>query len=243
MIDYERFPGLDGFYLEDSFVLDITETPSPLIFSLDAVLTPEHPAYRPPRAGEHHCYRPADLTFSECTSVEWLHPSHRFFTDATEAKDLGNIDALAAGANSVFLEGDWGRVRVWGSPTNGYPRPRMKLQLDHDSTVGDRARGDSAMPDDTGLPGINSYIDLIDRFLRGSRQRARLSTHLSPDGQENEQRILGEPVFPVLHELFEDADRYVAEPRLRTGTEDLDDEGLMSSAGRAREALRHLGYT
>ncbi|TRW86184.1 hypothetical protein FK535_06830 [Mycolicibacterium sp. 018/SC-01/001] len=137
MIDYEHFPGLDGFYLEDSFVLDITETPSTLIFSLDAVLTPEHPAYRPPRPGEHHCYRPADLTFSECTSVEWLHRSHRFFTDATGAKDLGNIDALVAGANSVLLEGDWGRVRVWGSRSNGCPRPRMGLQSDHDPAVSD----------------------------------------------------------------------------------------------------------
>lgn len=137
MIEYEQFPGLDGFYLEDSFVLAITEAPSKLMFSLDAVLTPEHPAYRPPRPGQHHCYRPADLTFSEWTRVEWLHRSHRFFTDATGAKDLGNIDALVPGANSVLLEGDWGCVRVWGSRSNGYPRPRMKLQSDHDSTVSD----------------------------------------------------------------------------------------------------------
>lgn len=33
MIDYEQFPGLDGFYLEDSFVLAITETPSTLTFT------------------------------------------------------------------------------------------------------------------------------------------------------------------------------------------------------------------
>jgi len=135
VINYEKFPGLDGFYLEDSFVLAITETPSALTFTLDAVLTPEHPAYRPPRTGEHHCYRSADLTFSECTSAEWLHRSHRFFADATGAKDLGGIDALVTGSSSVLLEGDWGRVRVWGSRSNGYPRPRMKLKSDHDSTV------------------------------------------------------------------------------------------------------------
>ena len=137
MIDYEQFPGLDGFHLEDSFVLAITETPSTLIFSLDAVLTPEHPAYRPPRPGEHHCYRSAELLFIDLSKTEWLHRSHRFFTDAAGAKDLGNIDAVVAGADSVLLEGDWGRVRVRGSRSNGYPRPRMKLQSDHDSTVSD----------------------------------------------------------------------------------------------------------
>lgn len=137
MIDYEQFPGLDGFYLEDSFILNITETPSTLNFSLDAVLTPEHPAYGPPRPGEHHCYRPAELLFIDLSKIEWLHRPHRSFTDATGAEDLGNIDALVAGASSVLLEGDWGRVRVWGSRSNGYPRPRMSLQSDHDPTVSD----------------------------------------------------------------------------------------------------------
>lgn len=137
MIDYEQFPGLDGFYLEDSFVLAITETPSTLTFTLDAVLTPEHPAYRPPRPGEHHCYRSAELLFIDFSKTEWLHRSHRLFTDATGAKDLGNIDVLTADASSVLLEGDWGRVRVWGSGSNGHPRPRIKLRTEHDSTASD----------------------------------------------------------------------------------------------------------
>lgn len=137
MIDYGQFPGLDGFYLEDSFVLAITETPSTLTFTLDAVLTPEHPAYRPPRPGDHHSYRSAGLTFSECSEVEWLHRSHRYFTDATGAKDLGNIDVLTADASSVLLKGDWGRVRFWGSRSNTYPRPRMKLHTEHNLILSD----------------------------------------------------------------------------------------------------------
>ncbi|WP_237165540.1 colicin immunity domain-containing protein [Mycolicibacterium obuense] len=98
------------------------------------------------------------------------------------------------------------------------------------------------MPDDRGLPEITPYVDLIDRFLQGSVS--------APDFQltylrmvKNERRILGGRVFPVLQELFEDADRYVADSRLRTGAEDLDDDGLMSCAARARSALRDLGYT
>lgn len=96
--------------------------------------------------------------------------------------------------------------------------------------------------DERDLPRINSYIDLIDRFLRRSVRALDFQlTYLRM--VKNEQRILGERVFPVLQELFEDADRYVDEPRLRTGTEDLDHEGLMSCAARARRALRDLGYT
>ena len=98
------------------------------------------------------------------------------------------------------------------------------------------------IPDDRGLPDINSYIDLIDRFLRRSVSAPAFQlTYLRM--AKNEQRVLGEPVFPVLQELFEDADRYVAEPRLRRGTEDLDDEGLTLCAARARGSLRDLGYT
>lgn len=58
------------------------------------------------------------------------------------------------------------------------------------------------MPDDRGLPDINSYIDLIDRFLRRSVS--------APDFQltylrevKNEQQILGGRVFPLLQQLFE----------------------------------------
>jgi hypothetical protein len=53
MIDYKSFPGLAGVFLEDSYVLGISESSEQVVFHLDAVLTPEHPAYHSPRAGEH----------------------------------------------------------------------------------------------------------------------------------------------------------------------------------------------
>ena len=43
MIDYSQFPGLAGVYLEDSYVLGISEVPGQLTFDLDAVLTPGSP--------------------------------------------------------------------------------------------------------------------------------------------------------------------------------------------------------
>ena len=55
MIDYKSFPGLAGVFLEDSYVLGISESSELLVFHLDAVLTPEHSAYHSPRPGEHYC--------------------------------------------------------------------------------------------------------------------------------------------------------------------------------------------
>lgn len=86
------------------------------------------------------------------------------------------------------------------------------------------------MPDDRGLPDINSYIDLIDRFLRRSVS--------APDFQltylrmvKNERRILGKPAFPVLQELFEDADRYVDEPSAESRNARPNDPHVMRFAG------------
>ena len=59
---------------------------------------------------------------------------------------------------------------------------------------------------------------------------------------KSEQRTLGDPVYPILQGLFEDADAYVEQGELRTAPEDLDDEQLRASALRARDALRGLGY-
>jgi hypothetical protein len=86
------------------------------------------------------------------------------------------------------------------------------------------------------LPNVSSYLDLIDRFIgRG---------FVAPDfdksflqAMKSERRILGDPVYPILQELFEDADAFVEQAELRTEPEVLDDEQL-----RARNALRGLGY-
>jgi Bacterial self-protective colicin-like immunity len=91
------------------------------------------------------------------------------------------------------------------------------------------------------LPDISSYLDLIDRFIgRG---------FVAPDfdksflqAMKSERRILGDPVYPILQELFDDADAFVERAELRTEPEDLDDVQLRASALRARNALRGLGY-
>ncbi|MGE2832690.1 hypothetical protein [Mycobacterium sp. SMC-4] len=115
MIEYAKFPGLAGVYLEDSYVLGISELPGRLIFTLDAVLTPESPAYREPRQDEQYCYAPASLVFPDVERIEWIARSDRYFTDAAGEKDLGNIDVLGRAVDWFVAEGDWGRVRVQGA--------------------------------------------------------------------------------------------------------------------------------
>ena len=121
MIDYNSFPSLAGVYLEDSYVLGITESSDQLVFHLDAVLTPEHPAYHSPRPGEQYCYDKGNLVFPDVTQVEWLRRSGSHYTDASGEEDLGNIDILTVDGNAFLAEGDWGAVRIIGA------QPRFEL--------------------------------------------------------------------------------------------------------------------
>lgn len=115
MIDYGKFPGLAGVYLEDSYVLAIAESADRLSFRLDAVLTPDSPAYHAPRPGEQYCYAMASLVFPHVKGIEWLARADRHYTDATGEEDLGNIDTLEVTDDLFVAEGDWGRVRIRGS--------------------------------------------------------------------------------------------------------------------------------
>lgn len=123
VIDYTALPSLAGVYLEHSYVLEIIESLDRLIFDLDAVLTPEHAAYHPPRPGEQYCYAHARLVFSYVEHIEWVTRSAFRFTDATGEVDLGNIDALTVDGNLFVVEGDWGMVRIQSMP------PRIELKV------------------------------------------------------------------------------------------------------------------
>jgi hypothetical protein len=91
------------------------------------------------------------------------------------------------------------------------------------------------------LPDLSRYLHLIDDFISRRMAASDFETkYLS--AVKSETRIFGEPIFPILQTLFEDADAYVAYPELRTEPEDLDDEQLRECAIRARSDLRDLGF-
>jgi hypothetical protein len=121
MVDYWSLPALSGVYLEESYVLAISQTENSLALALDAVLTPDHPAYHPPRAGERYCYERGLLTFDDVVAVEWTSRSSQAYSDATGEKDLGGFDALVVTKEGFIAEGDWGRVVITG------PFPRFEL--------------------------------------------------------------------------------------------------------------------
>jgi hypothetical protein len=121
VIDYKSFPGLAGVSLEDSYVLGISESSGLVVFHLDAVLTPEHPAYHSPRPGEQYCFANGSLVFSDVTQVVWLKWSSNHYTDASGEEDLGNIDILTVDGYGFVAEGDWGSVRISGA------QPRFEL--------------------------------------------------------------------------------------------------------------------
>jgi hypothetical protein len=114
-VDYVSFPGLAGVLVEESYVLDISESPDQLVFHLDAVLTPEHSAYHSPRPGEHYCYAKGRLIFPDVTRVEWLRRNGSHYTDASGEEDLGNIDILNMEGGAFVAGGDWGAVRISGA--------------------------------------------------------------------------------------------------------------------------------
>lgn len=112
----QAFPALAGIYLEDSWVLDVQADAGRLVFQLDAVLTPEHPAYRPPVPGQHHCYRTGHLVIHCPVPVALERSTQRPARDATGELDFGHIDAFVpdddTGASTWRLDGDWGTTVV-----------------------------------------------------------------------------------------------------------------------------------
>lgn len=109
---YHELPGFEQVYLEDSYVLAVMEHPACLEFSLDLVLTEQHPAYAPPGPEEQYCYRRARLLFPEATNIRWLRQNLRPYQDATGTCDYGNIDELVAVNGHYRITGDWGVVEV-----------------------------------------------------------------------------------------------------------------------------------
>ncbi|WP_206510407.1 hypothetical protein C5142_23005 [Rhodococcus sp. BGS-1C] len=110
--NYSQLRGLAGVYLQDSYVLSISQAPGEFTFVLDAVLTPESTRYEPPKPGEQYCYARGRLVFADANDIKWVARSTGRYIDANGAVDLGNIDSLRFEQGVYKAEGDWGRVEI-----------------------------------------------------------------------------------------------------------------------------------
>lgn len=108
--EYSEWAALREFYLEDSYVLEIVESSSELLFRMELVLREGHPGYHSPRDGEQYCYEAGELKFRGTRDVRWIERNEVLSFDATGKSDLGNIDQLYIEGGRYTAAGDWGRV-------------------------------------------------------------------------------------------------------------------------------------
>lgn len=109
----EVIPDLRHIYLEDSYVLGIHEVEDALLFDMLVVLTDEHPLYQPPLEDELYCYRAARLRFSGNLNIEWIERNLQARTvDPDGSIDIGQIDGFSVQADSYWIDGEWGEVRI-----------------------------------------------------------------------------------------------------------------------------------
>ena len=89
-------------------------------------------------------------------------------------------------------------------------------------------------------PDLGSYIGLLDQFASAvvdarTFRAAYLRMFLG------DKRLLSNPWYAVLNDLFYACEDYVPQPELRTAPGDLDDAQLLDAARTARARLATLG--
>lgn len=114
-VNYSTLPGLENVYFEDSYVLGISANLEAVEFTLDLVLTEEHPLYRHPKLGEQYCFCQATLTFTEPKQFLFEKAGTIPAKDASGAIDYGNIDIFEVDDAGWFhLAGEWGKLQLKG---------------------------------------------------------------------------------------------------------------------------------
>ena len=92
-MDYwDRFPDLAGLVLEESWVLEVAPSERAMALRLDAVMTEEHPRYRPGERGEQYAYVTGWLTLSSDEPVGVELSGAAPTRDAAGETDLGQVD-------------------------------------------------------------------------------------------------------------------------------------------------------
>ncbi|MCP4487956.1 MAG: hypothetical protein GY820_11645 [Gammaproteobacteria bacterium] len=110
MNNYFEIGDLKNIYLEDSFVLNITEKNDEIRYEVEFVLTENHPLYSTSPEIEQYCYKKGALLFKGVSSVIWEDRSNKNFVDKNNEIDYGNIDCFSFSGENFKLSGDWGVV-------------------------------------------------------------------------------------------------------------------------------------
>ena len=108
---YFDFPDFEYLYLEDSWVLQIESQSNDLEFTLDAVLTEEHP-FSKPLIDEQYCYRKTKIIFQNCKNINWIERSANYNKDSKGEIDYGNIDWFYYQNKTFCIGGEWGKLEI-----------------------------------------------------------------------------------------------------------------------------------
>lgn len=112
MSKYYEWGDFKHIYLEDSFVLNIEESEIQISFTVEMVLTENHPLYTPPSSRDKYCYKTGKIIFRRLESVSWISKNMQQFIDADETVDYGNIDLFELNPDGYHILGDWGEVII-----------------------------------------------------------------------------------------------------------------------------------
>jgi hypothetical protein len=130
---YSKILGFENLYLEDSFVLQISQGRNEIRFVMELVLTDAHPVYSAPRPGENYCYVDGEICFPRVLHIIEFKRYNVTSIDASGERDLGNIDRFVWRDNRYRLEGDWGILDL----ESGIPT----VSLNRDAIVRPGTRG------------------------------------------------------------------------------------------------------
>jgi hypothetical protein len=105
---------LKDIYTQDCWVLNWIFENNNLVFSIQASLWPGHPLYEPPPPDAYTCYKNANLTFHNVSSVNGLLEMEdvKPTIDPDGSKDYGSIDVFRKIENDFEISGDFGRVFI-----------------------------------------------------------------------------------------------------------------------------------
>jgi hypothetical protein len=91
---HSNLPNFEKLYLEDSYVIEITNKKSEIIFLIDLVLNEQLSQYPCPLPNEQHCYKRGEIRFLNVSRIIEFTRTNIVFTDANHEADMGNIDSF-----------------------------------------------------------------------------------------------------------------------------------------------------